>query len=164
MNTPEAVEWMLKNEFLKNTKSDPLTDVSFELFAEFIGRDGIFVLRHGQTKELKREHDMWFKQRKLASLIFTKKNFTNLMRETFEAKADILIDLLGKASSQNEKVDMQSKYFCFTMDSIQRIFFGRDVSTLKDGETDTFASSFDEAQRTLLSEIADAILPATLAR
>lgn len=164
MNTPEAVEWMLKNEFLKVSKTDTTEDVGFFLFAELLGRDGIFVLRHGRSNDLKREHEMWFKQRKLASLIFTKKNFTNLMRETFEEKANILVDVLNEAAKSGEEVDMQCKFFSFTMDSIQRIFFARDVSTVREGQMDKFAFAFDEAQRTLIRGIGESILPAVISR
>ena len=125
MNTPEAVKWMLQSQFLQVSKFKQTLGAN--LFSEFFGQDSIFVLRHGHSKEVKTEHEMWLKQRKLASLIFTRNNFKNLMTETFEDKAYKLVGILNE-SADIKRVDMQERFFTLTIGSTQRIFFGRQTS------------------------------------
>ena len=49
---------------------------------------------------------------------------------------------------------MQGLFFCYTMDSIQRLFFGKEVDTMS-GDKDEFASAFDGAHRSLLGYVFD---------
>ena len=46
-------------------------------------------------------------------------------------------------------VDMQKLFFAYTMDSISKIFFGRDTNTMA-GKKDELAESFDNAHRFML--------------
>ena len=46
----------------------------------------------------------------------------------------------------DEAVDMQGYFFNFTMDSIMRLFFGRESNTIG-GVTDSYAQAYDEAHR-----------------
>ena len=68
-----------------------------------------------------------------------------LMRDTFVRKGHILVNAL----KTGEAVDMQHKFFAFTMDSISSIFFGRETNTMV-GERDVYADAFDGAHRAFL--------------
>ena len=146
----KSVEWMLKKNFRSITKAQG-SNLFFYNLRRFIGANGIFTLRHGSSPELKRENDLWFHQRKIASLIFTKNKFKSLMQDTFKEKSDIFIKVCEQAAQKNEVIDIQSKFFAFTIDSIQNIFFGRKVDTLMRKEIDPFGEGFDEAHRAMVS-------------
>lgn len=140
---PAVCKHILKTEHMTWNKPCGTTDWVFMLFDEWLGR-GIFSVKHGDHED----GQMHLFQRKVASGIFTKSNFTELMRETFVRKGRALIEILDQTKA-GEAVDMQSKFFAFTMDSIMRIFFGRETSTMQDVH-DNFADSFDDAHRALL--------------
>eukprot|EP00510_Aplanochytrium_minuta_P000315 CAMPEP_0184022972 /NCGR_PEP_ID=MMETSP0954-20121128/11011_1 /TAXON_ID=627963 /ORGANISM="Aplanochytrium sp, Strain PBS07" /LENGTH=553 /DNA_ID=CAMNT_0026305623 /DNA_START=104 /DNA_END=1762 /DNA_ORIENTATION=+ len=146
-NTPESIKWMLKDEFDVVTKPSGSEDFLLQLLAEFIGENGIFVTRHG-SEVPQEEQNQWYKQRKLASLIFTKKNFNSLMYDTFVQKAKILCDVLDQAAEKEEKIDMQEKFFSFTMDSIEKIFFGEEVNSVA-GQMSEYGCAFDDAHRSM---------------
>jgi hypothetical protein len=88
---------------------------------------------------------VWKLARKTASLIFTRQNFTELMEATFVQKGQQLLSVLDGAKS-GQAVDMQGYFFNFTMDSIMRLFFGRESNTIG-GVTDSYAQAYDEAHR-----------------
>mmetsp|Transcript_45033 Transcript_45033/g.71943 ORF Transcript_45033/g.71943 Transcript_45033/m.71943 type:complete len:565 (-) Transcript_45033:260-1954(-) len=158
-NTKESVKVLLRSEFRKITKPGPEEDYGFYLLGQFIGQDGIFILRHGDL--LPEEHVQWYNQRKTASKIFTKSNFLSMIQETVSNKMDILNRHLGTIADQNEglettkrsegatAVDIQEKFFSFTFDSIQQMFFGREVNSIE-GKADTYASAFDACHRSML--------------
>ena len=152
----ESVEWMLKLDFDHVTKPDR-GDIFFFWLHKFIGPNGIFTLRHGSAPGLKREHDLWFHQRKTASLIFTKNKFKSLMYDTFKEKSEIFVKVCEQAAEKGEVIDIQAKFFAFTIDSIQSIFFGRKVDTLMKKEVDPFGEAFDGAHRAMISLIFNGI-------
>jgi cytochrome P450 len=107
--------------------------------------DGIFSTPHGPHAI---DHGrLWMASRKTAAHIFTRQNFRELMSSTFREKGEMFIKILNQVSP-GQPIDMQQKFFAFTMDSIMTIFFGRTTNTLK-GTFDRFAGAFDEAQRRL---------------
>eukprot|EP00516_Mucochytrium_quahogii_P011445 CAMPEP_0203783606 /NCGR_PEP_ID=MMETSP0100_2-20121128/12_1 /ASSEMBLY_ACC=CAM_ASM_000210 /TAXON_ID=96639 /ORGANISM=" , Strain NY0313808BC1" /LENGTH=550 /DNA_ID=CAMNT_0050685511 /DNA_START=95 /DNA_END=1747 /DNA_ORIENTATION=- len=133
-------------------RSDHQTDYLFKLLNEFIGNEGIFLLPHGDQPEFEESNSMWYSQRKTASKIFTKNNFMNVMGETFLEKSDRLIQVIERAAKNQDKVDGQRLFFSFTMDSIQKIFFARDVDTA-DGEVDPYANAYDKAHNSMMTFI-----------
>ncbi|GBG24768.1 Cytochrome P450 86A8 [Hondaea fermentalgiana] len=158
-NSPEAVKFMLKDRFDVSTKPDPGEDELFVLLTRFIGAS-IFTLRHGEMNS--EEHDRWYRQRKAAALIFTKSKFSNMMFDVFVRKAQSMIDVLTQVAKRNaaagnptdknkgaEPVEMQEKFFAFTFDSIQQIFFGDDVDTVSGRDSDAAAVAFDGAHRAM---------------
>ena len=161
--SPRSVEWMLKTNFDKVTKPASSNLLFFNL-QRFIGKNGIFTLRHGSAPELKEQNDLWFHQRKTASLIFTKNKFKSLMYDTFKEKSAIFVKLCEQAAEKQEVIDIQSKFFAFTIDSIQNIFFGRKVDTLIKKEADPFGEGFDEAHRAMVATAFGAFSWFTLAR
>ena len=156
-NTPRAVEWLLKTEFDHFTKPSDAEDYLFYALRAFIGRRGIFTLRHGKGLGLAEEHAEWHRQRKITSLLFTKNNFLNSMRDAFCAKSDRWIACLDNAAEQGELVDMQEKAFAFTMDSIQKIFFGVEINTLDGSEPDKYGEAFDTAHANMMHHLLNSI-------
>lgn len=152
-NTPVTVKTLLKDSFEDITKPGGEEDHLFHVLAEFIGGEGIFTLRHGNS--IPDQNAIWYDQRKISSKIFTRGNFNNLMYGTFASKANILINNLKLVAEKNAScqengvVDIQEKFFCFTFDSIQKIFFGRDVDSVADKE-DPYAQAFDGAHRAMM--------------
>jgi len=140
----DSVKFLLKDEFKSFTKLPP-GDPLFEMLQDFIGSKGIFVLRHGHSPETKSDDTMWLNQRKTAAKIFTKNRFQNIMGKVFRTKADRVIDVL----STKKEVDMQRVFFSFTMDSIQSIFFSRQVDT-SNGHIDPYAKAFDDAHHYMM--------------
>ena len=61
---------------------------------------------------------------------------------------DVLKQNCGDAKTP-PPIDMQKLFFAYTMDSISKIFFGRDTNTMCN-EKDELAESFDNAHRFLM--------------
>jgi hypothetical protein len=61
---------------------------------------------------------------------------------------DVLTQNCGDAQT-TPPIDMQKLFFAYTMDSISKIFFGRDTNTMCN-EKDELAESFDNAHRFLM--------------
>ncbi|KAJ3199756.1 hypothetical protein HK099_003024, partial [Clydaea vesicula] len=86
-------------------------------------------------------------QRKLASHIFTVKNFKLNFCKIFEEETIILLKFLKNSSLKNETVDISKVFFGFTLDSFGKIAFGVDFQCLKNPESPLpFATSFDNVQ------------------
>jgi hypothetical protein len=109
-----AVKWLLNDAFATNTKQNHYVHPSSYLLGEFIGHDGIFVLRHGKsTPLLTEEHGKWYHQRKQAAKIFTRRAFNELMYSTFKSKAVEFVDILNahrNSDKADEALDMQELY------------------------------------------------------
>eukprot|EP00298_Acanthocystis_sp_HF-20_P016366 c21459_g5_i1.p1 GENE.c21459_g5_i1~~c21459_g5_i1.p1 ORF type:complete len:387 (-),score=73.96 c21459_g5_i1:35-1195(-) len=70
------------------------------------------------------------------------------MTRTFQEQSATFLDVLNKVP-KGDKIDMQQMFFAFTMDSIMRIFFGRETHTMR-GTHDPYAAAFDDAHRNML--------------
>merc|ERR1711972_1248931 len=104
------------------------TNLIFYFMREWLG-DGIFTMVHGAGAE-DGGHG-WFVQRKIAAGIFSKSNFQNNMGEVFVEKSKRMVEVLQEPAAAGTAVDLQAMFFGFTMDSLMRIFFGEDASTLE---------------------------------
>eukprot|EP00924_Labyrinthula_sp_SR-Ha-C_P010396 maker-scaffold_23-snap-gene-5.4-mRNA-1 protein AED:0.01 eAED:0.01 QI:0/0/0/1/0/0/2/0/1024 len=145
-NNAESVQWLLKDEFSTFTKPGSHEEKVFSLLREFIGDSGIFTLQHGEHLS-KSSHEKWLKQRKISSKIFTKSNFENFMFNVFVEKA---LKLNKVIETRKEKyIDMQDMFFKFTMDSIEKLFFGNEVNSIE-GEMSFYGKNFDLAHQQLL--------------
>lgn len=145
---PMFIKHFLKTEFDRNTKPSRDEDGLFDNLGEWLGEEGIFVIRHG-TKVLPQDHAIWYTQRKTASKLFTRGNFQELMWQAFAKKLDILVEVIDNAATSNKPIDIQEKFFSFTFDSIQKIFFDREVDSVS-GKMDPYASAFDAAHREMM--------------
>jgi len=96
--------------------------------------------------------EIWLKQRKLASQIFSVNNFRNHVQSTVIREVQILDQLLLDASKKKEtKVDFPDTMFRFTLNSFALMAFDADIDCLPTkveglAFPNEFASSFDYAQ------------------
>merc|ERR1712232_1257893 len=65
-------------------------------------------------------------------------------------------ELLAGPASEGRKVDMQLKFFNYTMDSILKIFFGEDADTLG-GDENSYATAYDTAHRKVFEHCFDTL-------
>ncbi|KAJ3392645.1 hypothetical protein HDU92_008279 [Lobulomyces angularis] len=127
------VEHILKTNFVNYEKGF--------LFREnlscFLG-SGIFTV----------DGSSWKSQRKIASHIFTVKNFKNIFNQVFTEESEILLNYLEKKTfSKDSTVDISKLFFSFTLDSFGKIAFGCDFGCLETPDNPLpFASAFDRVQ------------------
>eukprot|EP00301_Raphidiophrys_heterophryoidea_P008104 c13053_g1_i2.p1 GENE.c13053_g1_i2~~c13053_g1_i2.p1 ORF type:complete len:511 (-),score=140.47 c13053_g1_i2:94-1626(-) len=145
---PVIVKHFLKDRFdvWSKTPEEDDTNIASILFREFVG-GGIFLAPHGPHSPDKGK--VWLLSRKVASGIFTRNNFKDLMRDVFVEKAHEVVRMLKHTASQGKATDMQAVGFAFSMDSITKIFFGVDTGTI-DGNVNEFAKAFDDAHKCIL--------------
>mmetsp|Transcript_60048 Transcript_60048/g.140369 ORF Transcript_60048/g.140369 Transcript_60048/m.140369 type:complete len:500 (+) Transcript_60048:60-1559(+) len=124
---PRNVEYMLKTKFDNFVKGDNFRSVMHELLG-----DGIFNV----------DGDLWFKQRKTASQMFTANQFKNHIWQVVEKNCDKVLKILADST----EVDMFNLLNRFTLDSIGEIGFGTSIGSLEN-PVSPFLQSFDEAQR-----------------
>jgi len=153
---PKYIKTFLKDEFNKVGKPPRYQQtVPIDLLSEFLGYEGIFCITHTNQ----RDNQLWKFQRKLASRLFSVNIYRQIMDETFSPKVDILCDVLDQVAAKNASIssnskaegahviDMQDKFFCFTMDSVQEIFFHRKGINTVGGTMDKYAAAYDTAHR-----------------
>ncbi|KAF9574939.1 hypothetical protein EC968_004940 [Mortierella alpina] len=88
------------------------------------------------------EHWKW--QRKLASQIFSVKDFRQYTSDVFCREGQIVVDYLNSAANNGRAVDMQQLFYSFTLDSFGEIAFGQSFGCLVDPEKEVeFAAAFD---------------------
>lgn len=143
LRDPASVKHFLKDNFENYTKPPSDRDTFWKHLRMWLGT-GIFVARHGS--DAADGGSNWLKQRKIASSIFSRGNFNNNMNDVFVAKGKRLCELLKNPAADGQPVDMQAKFFQYTMDSIMQIFFGEKVDTMG-GEANQYATAYDTAHR-----------------
>eukprot|EP00931_Biecheleriopsis_adriatica_P053309 TRINITY_DN31187_c0_g1_i2.p1 TRINITY_DN31187_c0_g1~~TRINITY_DN31187_c0_g1_i2.p1 ORF type:complete len:531 (+),score=61.62 TRINITY_DN31187_c0_g1_i2:68-1660(+) len=110
------------------------------------------VLKDNFDNYTKPEREIFWdnlRQRKIASNIFNRINFNSNMNDIFVAKGLRMCELLKGPALKGEAVDMQAKFFQYTMDSIMQIFFGEPADTMG-GHTNDYALAYDTAHRCLI--------------
>jgi cytochrome P450 len=117
----KAIKHFLKDKFENYTKAPSDRDIFFGHLRKWLGDSGIFTARHGP--DASDGGQSWLRQRKVASAIFSRGNFNANMNSIFVTKAERFCDVLQPFASEGHAVDMQAKFFQFTMDSIMQIFF-----------------------------------------
>ncbi|KAI9324739.1 cytochrome P450 [Zopfochytrium polystomum] len=128
---PAVIEFVLKSEFASFEKG-PFFRGNFH---DLLG-DGIFNT----------DGERWKAQRKLASTIFTVKNFKDIIETTFPEKLHELVAVLNAAADSKESVNLYDLFMRFTMDGFCKIAFGTDINSLAAKERPAFAVAFDRAQ------------------
>ena len=126
---PRNVEYMLKTKFDNYPKGATFRNSVHELLG-----DGIFNA----------DGDLWFKQRKTASQMFTANRFKNHIWRVVQKNCQKMLDILSE--NQEPVVDMFNLLNRFTLDSIGEIGFGTSIGSLEN-PVSPFLRSFDEAQR-----------------
>mmetsp|Transcript_71399 Transcript_71399/g.167174 ORF Transcript_71399/g.167174 Transcript_71399/m.167174 type:complete len:508 (-) Transcript_71399:78-1601(-) len=126
---PRNVEYMLKTSFDNFPKGEAFHDSVHELLG-----DGIFNA----------DGDLWYKQRKTASQMFTASRFKNHIWRVLQRNCEKVLEILS--SNPDPVVDLFNLLNRFTLDSIGEIGFGTSIGSLENPVT-PFLRSFDEAQR-----------------
>lgn len=147
VSDPTIVRWILKDNFDVYTKLEPCQDLFFSLLNRLLGR-GIFTATHGIGAADAGE--LWTAHRKVASSIFSRRNFNQNMGRVFSTKGQDFVDLLRDRVSRGDAlVDLQAMLFAFTMDSVMEIFFGMPANTLTGGRCG-IALNFDQAHLAMI--------------
>ena len=60
---------------------------------------------------------MWRFQRKLASYLFRRENFRDVICIVFEEETKIILNILKEAAKNGDIIDLQDLFFRFTLDS-----------------------------------------------
>lgn len=111
---PRNVKYMLKTKFDSFVKGVTFHTIGLDLLG-----DGIFNV----------DGDLWFKQRKTASQMFTANRFKQHIWKVVRKNCDKVISLLR--ASQEPTVDIFNVLNRFTLDSIGEIGFGTDIGSLE---------------------------------
>eukprot|EP01006_Ploeotia_vitrea_P023657 TRINITY_DN56214_c0_g1_i1.p1 TRINITY_DN56214_c0_g1~~TRINITY_DN56214_c0_g1_i1.p1 ORF type:complete len:625 (+),score=308.98 TRINITY_DN56214_c0_g1_i1:27-1901(+) len=129
---PRNVKHVLKDNFFNYEKGPRFR----EMFGDVLGH-GVF----------NSDGLHWIVQRKAASPMFNAKTMRTTMMAVWIKHAKTLHRMLAE---EPEDIDMQRRFFEFTIDSIGQIAFGVDLQTLgkeSNQECAAFARSFDRAQQ-----------------
>jgi cytochrome P450 len=136
VNDPDSLEYVLSTKFESFVKGQEL----FDRFGDVFGK-GIFASDGKQ----------WYKQRKLASKIFTTNRFKDTFQTVFRENIDILMGILeSKAVSADSNsqgadlvdiFDLMTKYF---LDSFGMIAFGLNLKSMI--QSTPFSTAFDKSQ------------------
>ncbi|UZJ55187.1 hypothetical protein CBS101457_004507 [Exobasidium rhododendri] len=137
INRPEYIHFCQKTEFDHFVKGEHF----LRCFQDVLGAHGIFVA----------DGEVWKKQRKMASHIFSVGNFKTYVQETIQKDVGTLISLMDDAAATNVPVNLSDVFFRFTMSSFSQMAFSADLECLptkvKGLEIrNEFADAFDYAQ------------------
>uniref|UniRef100_A0A3P9ACC9 Cholesterol 24-hydroxylase n=1 Tax=Esox lucius TaxID=8010 RepID=A0A3P9ACC9_ESOLU len=81
-----------------------------------------------------RDHDLWYRQRRIMDPAFSSLYLQSLMG-TFNERADMLMDKLGEMADTNTATSMLHMFNCVTLDVITKVAFGVDLDLLNDSDT-----------------------------
>ncbi|TPX55746.1 hypothetical protein PhCBS80983_g05075 [Powellomyces hirtus] len=132
---PINVEFVLRTQFENFVKGERFHEVTKDV----LGEKGIF----------NSDGEVWRVQRKLASRIFTVKNFKDFVGRVFREEAEVLLHSLDAIAEKGDVIDLQDIFFRFTLDSFGKIGFNADLNCLGNPDPVPFAQAFDSAQTTL---------------
>ncbi|EST07807.1 Cytochrome P450 [Kalmanozyma brasiliensis GHG001] len=146
INRPEYIRWVQKTNFENYEKG-----INFQRnMGDVMSLHGIFVA----------DGEVWKKQRKMASHIFSVGNFRTHVQSTIQRDLSKLNQLFRDGSAKNTEIDMADLFFRFTLSSFSLMAFSADIECLP---TDVqglervveFAANFDYAQRVMDERFVD---------
>lgn len=136
------VRYILDDNFQTFVKGPILRSIFEEVF-----RDGIFLANHGPSSADKGE--TWFKQRKLASNIFTLYKFQEYIFDVVSDKTKSFINVLDSRQDH----DVQSLFFKFAFDTFGVLGFGVHFDTVGNSDLSKFARAFDFIQQACFNRL-----------
>lgn len=125
---PRNIEHCLKKQFSKYVKGALFTGP----FTALLGK-GIFNV----------DGDQWFHQRKLASRLFTKKQFEDHIFKVVEANTSKVANILAQTDGVFDMFDLMNR---FTLDTIGETGFSQSIGSLENPSS-PFLKAFDRAQQ-----------------
>ncbi|KAN0066513.1 Protein kinase alk2 [Thecaphora frezii] len=138
INRPEYIRWVQKTNFENYIKGPDFA----KSMGDVMSTHGIFVA----------DGEVWKKQRKMASHIFSVSNFRTHVQATIQRDLKMLRSVAKDAARKQAEVDLPDLFFRFTLSSFSLMAFSADVGCLptevhKLQEAVAFAKNFDYAQR-----------------
>ncbi|XP_034145836.1 cholesterol 24-hydroxylase-like [Esox lucius] len=101
-----------------------------------------------------RDHDLWYKQRRIMDPAFSSLYLQSLMG-TFNERADMLMDKLGEMADTNTATSMLHLFNRVTLDVITKVAFGMDLDLLNDIDT-PFPKAIDICLKGMIHYMRDA--------
>ncbi|EPQ32060.1 uncharacterized protein PFL1_00258 [Pseudozyma flocculosa PF-1] len=146
INRPEYIRWVQKTNFENYIKG---ADFS-RAMGDVMSTHGIFVA----------DGEIWKKQRKMASHIFSVGNFRTHVQSTIQRDLATLNSLARDASSKNTQVNLPDLFFRFTLSSFSLMAFSAEIGCLPPAVEELskavkFADDFDYAQRVMDERFTD---------
>lgn len=146
INRPEYIRWVQKTNF-ENYIKGPYFQSSM---GDVMSVHGIFVA----------DGEVWRKQRKMASHIFSVGNFRTHVQNTIQRDLRVLNQLLQDASKKKAEVNLPDLFFRFTLSSFSLMAFSADIKCLPSDVEGLktvveFAANFDYAQRIMDERFVD---------
>lgn len=140
INRPEYIRWVQKTNFENYVKGDNFR----RCMGDVLSPHGIFVA----------DGEVWKKQRKMASHIFSVGNFRTHVQDTIQHDLSVMRQLLKSAAKTNAQVNLPDLFFRFTLSSFAVMAFSANVGCLPEDvkgmdEVVAFAANFDYAQRVM---------------
>lgn len=138
LHRPEYIEWIQKTNFENYPKGKQFQSK----FGELLSVHGIFVA----------DGDVWRSQRKMASHMFSARQFNNWVRSVVHHELDVIDGLLDNvASKPGGTVAMPELFFRYTLSSFSKMAFSADLDCLSTDPASLdkpvpFAVAFDFAQ------------------
>lgn len=137
LNRPEYIHFCQKTEFDHFIKGKDF----LRCLKDVLGHEGIFVA----------DGEVWKKQRKMASHIFSVGNFKSCVQDTIQRDVTTLSLLLDDAHQSEAEVDLPDVFFRFTLSSFSQMAFSADLECLPGNveglkKRNQFADAFDFAQ------------------
>jgi cytochrome P450 len=145
-NRPEYIHFCQKTEFEHFIKGKDF----MRCFGDVLGKEGIFVA----------DGEVWKKQRKMASHIFSVGNFKTCVQDTIQKDSTTLTSLMENASQSNAEINLPDLFFRFTLSSFSQMAFSADLECLPDTveglkKRNEFADAFDFAQTVVDNRFTD---------
>ncbi|PWY98457.1 cytochrome P450 [Testicularia cyperi] len=148
INRPEYIRWVQKTNFENYIKGPDFVNN----MGDVMSPHGIFVA----------DGEIWKKQRKMASHIFSVGNFRTHVQSTIQRDLRSVNQLLNDASRKHVEINLPDLFFRFTLSSFSLMAFSADIKCLPTKSEDLekvveFAANFDYAQRVMDERFVDPI-------
>ncbi|TKY87270.1 hypothetical protein EX895_003947 [Sporisorium graminicola] len=146
INRPEYIRWVQKTNFENYVKGAQFQNS----MGDVMSLHGIFVA----------DGEVWKKQRKMASHIFSVGNFRTHVQKTIQRDLAVLNQLFRGASDKGVEINLPDLFFRFTLSSFSLMAFSADIQCLPShveglNTIVEFASNFDYAQRVMDERFVD---------
>lgn len=146
INRPEYIQWAQKTNFANYEKGHFFR----KNMQDVLSAHGIFAA----------DGEVWKKQRKMASHIFSVGNFRTHVQKTVQNDLDILMRLAADASKSGARINLPDVMFRFTLDTFGEMAFNANLSCLPETtaglqEDVPFATAFDYAQQVMVERFFD---------